>query len=132
MGSRSAVAFDSRISMKAASSFEKIFIHRDPVDMRRGISGLCDLVQATSMGDLSGKNLFLFCGKRRNSLKILYFDRSGFCLWQKRLETELFPWPKKSTKEIVDITPEQLMWLLEGIDVWKMKKFSEIKFERVS
>jgi len=118
--------------MKSPKSFDQVFIHRDPVDMRRGISGLCDLVHAATMGDLSGKNLFVFCGKRRNSIKILYFDRSGFCLFQKRLETELFPWPKKSTEEIVDITPEQLTWLLDGMDVWKMKKFGEVKFERVS
>ena len=118
--------------MKEPSSFKHIFIHRDPVDMRRGINGLCDLVHASCMGDLSGKNLFVFCGRRRNSIKILYFDLSGFCLFQKRLEAELFPWPKKSTEEIVDISPEQLTWLLDGIDVWKMKKFSEINFERVS
>ena len=118
--------------MKEPSSFNQIFIHRDPVDMRRGINGLCDLVHASSMGDLSGQNLFVICGRRRNSIKVLYFDRSGFCLWQKRLEAELFPWPTKSTEEIVDITPEQFTWLLDGIDVWKMKKFSEIKFERVS
>lgn len=132
MVGRGARALCSGFEMKAPTSFDKIFIHRDPVDMRRGINGLCDLVHASQMGDLSGKNLFVFSGRRRNSVKVLYFDRSGFCLWQKRLETELFPWPKKSTLEIVDITPEQFSWLLDGMDVWRVKKFSEIKFERVS
>ena len=132
MGGGSALSFSSEFKMKSPTSFDKIFIHRDPVDMRRGINGLCDLVHASLMGDLSSKNLFVFCGKRRNSIKVLYFDLSGFCLWQKRLETELFPWPKKSTEEIVDISPEQFNWLLDGMDVWKMKRFREIKFERVS
>jgi transposase len=117
--------------MKAASSFAGVFIHRGPVDMRRGINGLCDIVHAASMGDLGGKNLFVFCGKRRNSIKVLYFDRSGFCLWQKRLETDKFPWPKKFTEEIVSLSPQQFTWLLEGFDVWKMKPFTESKFERV-
>lgn len=100
--------------------------------MRRGINGLCDLVASAAMGDLSGKNLFVFTGRRKNSIKILYFDRSGFCLWQKRLETERFSWPKTLTNEVVSISAEQLAWLLDGYDVWKMKPFTETKFERVS
>ena len=118
--------------MKSVSLFTNIFIHREAVDMRRGINGLCDLVQAECMGELSGKNLFVFCGKRRDSIKVLYFDRSGFCLWQKRLDVDKFPWPKKSLEEIVVISAQQFSWLLEGFDVWKMKPFEEIKFERVS
>ncbi len=119
--------------MKAATSFESVFIHRAPVDMRRGINGLCDIVVSARMGDLSvGKNLFVFTGKRRHSIKILYFDKSGFCLWQKRLEVDKFPWPRKMTEDVVHLTPEQLSWLLDGYDVWKMKPFSSVNFERVS
>lgn len=115
--------------MKAPSDFENIFIHRENVDMRRGINGLSEIVQSAEMGELSGKNLFVFCGRRKNSMKVLYFDRSGFCLWQKRLDRERFPWPKKLADEVVRLTPEQFSWLLEGFDVWKIKPFEEIKFE---
>ncbi len=118
--------------MKATTSFTGIFIHRDPVDMRRGINGLCEIVSLDNMGELSGKNLFIFCGKRKNSIKILYFDHSGFCLWQKKLDQARFPWPKKNAESVVQLSSEQLNWLLEGYDVWKMKPFEEIKFERVS
>jgi transposase len=118
--------------VKAATSFSQIFIHREPVDMRRGINGLCDLVQSSGMGDLSGRNLFVFSGRRKNSIKVLYFDRTGFCLWQKRLEENRFSWPRKFVEDIVTVTPEQFEWLLEGYDIWKMKPFSETKFERVS
>lgn len=118
--------------MKSALSFAGVFIHRDPVDMRRGINGLCEIVGASEMGDLSGRNLFVFCGKRRNSIKVLYFDRSGFCLWQKRLDVDRFPWPKKHTENVVSLSPEQFAWLVDGYDVWKMKPFAEINFERVS
>lgn len=119
--------------MKAPSSFAKVFFHRVPVDMRRGINGLCDIVATSAMGDLaSGKNLFVFTGRRRNSIKILYFDKSGFCLWQKRLEENRFPWPKSFPDDVVYLEPEQLTWLLDGYDVWKMKPFGETKFERVS
>ena len=119
--------------MKAPSEFDGVFIHRDPVDMRRGINGLCDIVFASEMGDLaSGRNLFVFCGKRRHAIKILYFDRSGFCLWQKKLETDLFPWPKKMPDAVMKLTPEQLTWLLTGFNPWKMKPFAERNFETLS
>lgn len=117
--------------MRSAKDFSSVYIHREPVDMRRGINGLSSIVVLASMGNLMGRNLFVFCGRRRDVVKILYFDKSGFCLWQKRLEQEKFPWPKKLTESVVVITPEQLDWLLEGFDIWKMKPFAELNFEKV-
>lgn len=120
--------------MKAISEFQGIFIHRDPVDMRKAINGLSEIVEAEGMGELMGPNLFVFAGKRRNTLKILYFDKSGFALWQKRLEQEKFPWPKARTHEVpvLKLTSEQLRWLLDGYDVWKMKPHEELRFSRFS
>ena len=118
--------------MRTPTDFAGVFIHRDPVDMRRGINGLCELVESEGIGSLSGKSLFVFTGRRRDLIKILYFDRSGFCLWQKRLDRDRFPWPRRHGDKVVALTPAQLSWLLEGYDVWKMKPFEEIKFERVS
>jgi transposase len=118
--------------VRALSEFQGVFIHRDPVDMRKAINGLCEIVEAAGMGDLMGPHLFVFCGRRRHTLKILYFDRSGFALWQKRLEKERFQWPKHHDSEVVRLTTSQLQWLLEGYDVWKMKPFEELRFSRVS
>jgi len=118
--------------MKSPSDFKGVFIHRDPVDMRKAINGLSVLVASAGMGELMGPNLFVFCGRRRGSIKVLYFDRSGFCLWQKRLERDKFPWPRKATDEVIHISTEQFTWLLDGYDVWKMKPFAELQFERVS
>jgi len=116
--------------MKALTDFQGIFIHRDPVDMRKAINGLSEIVATEGMGDLMGPNLFVFCGKRRNTVKILYFDKSGFALWYKRLEHEKFSWPKIKAhdQEVIRLTSEQLAWLLDGYDVWKMKPFSELRF----
>ncbi len=61
--------------------------------------------------------LFVFCGRRRDLIKVLYFDSSGFCLWLKRLEKDKFPWPKKLDSEVVSLTPSQFAWLLEGYDI---------------
>lgn len=118
--------------MKSVEDFGSVFIHKERVDMRKGINGLCEIVQMAEMGELMGRNLFVFSGRRKDSIKILYFDRSGFCLWQKRLEKDKFVWPKKLTDAVVKITPEQLSWLLDGYDVWKMRPFAELNFERVS
>lgn len=118
--------------MKAINTFSSVMIHREPVDMRRGINGLCELVAQAEMGDLSGRNLFVFCGKRRDSIKVLYFDKSGFCLWQKRLEKARFPWPKKFTENIVNLSPEQFAWLVDGYDVFKMRPFDEVEFSMVA
>lgn len=125
------IASSARSVMKAASSFTQIFLHREPVDMRRGINGLSELVQTSGMSDLRGKNLFVFSGRRKHSIKVLYFDRSGFCLWQKRLEKDKFPWPKKLSETVVSLTPQQFTWLLEGFDVWRIKPFADANFERV-
>ena len=118
--------------MKDIKSFSSVFIHREPVDMRRGINGLSEIVQTAMMGDLMGRNLFVFSGKRKHSIKVLYFDRSGFCLWQKLLEKDRFSWPKKLTESVVHLSPEQFAWLIEGFDVWKMKPFDDLCFEKVS
>lgn len=118
--------------MKAATQFQKVFIHRDYVDMRKSINGLSQIVELASMGNLMEPHLFVFSGKSRSVIKILYFDRSGFCLWQKRLEQDKFPWPKKSLDVVVTITPDQLSWLLDGYDVFKLKPFEELTYSRVS
>ena len=106
MGRQRDDAPDSGSVVKSPSEFNNIFMHRDPVDMRRGILGLSDLVQAASMGDLTGKNLFVFSGRRKDSIKVLYFDRSGFCLWQKKQRIEnrdsRFDWGRFSIRSILD------------------------------
>ena len=117
--------------MMRPRDFKAIYIHRDPVDMRKSINGLSAIVQSAGVANIFEANLFVFMGKRRDVIKILYFDRCGFCLWQKRLERERFPWPKGDSRDVISITPEQLEWLLSGYDVWKMRPFSDLRFEIV-
>lgn len=134
MGGRVFNAFITRGSwaMKSLSEFEGVYLHRDPVDMRKAINGLCEIVESEGMGELMGPNLFVFCGKRKNTIKILYFDKSGFALWQKRLEQNRFNWPKKIMgPSCLILTTEQMGWLLDGYDVWKMKPFKELRFAKV-
>ncbi len=96
--------------------FEKlqIFIKPGITDMRKQINGLSALLEEEDHELFSG-NLFIFCNRYRNRLKILYWDKNGFCLWLKRLEKGKFPWPR-NREEVEVINIEQLKMLLNGID----------------
>ncbi len=99
----------------------EIFIKPGPTDMRKQIQSLSIYVDEESMGDPLSGNLYVFCGKNRKLIKVLYWDRNGFCLWQKRLELDNFPWPRDGG-EARKITDEQLTMLLDGIDFFKAHK----------
>ena len=64
-----------------------IYLCQDPVDFRLGINGLSVLVEATLKFDPFNRNLFCFVNKRKNQIKVLYWQRSGFCLWLKDLHS---------------------------------------------
>jgi transposase len=94
----------------------RIFLALGSTDMRKAIDGLSILVQdRLALDPLSG-HLFVFCNRRRNMIKILYWHRNGFCLWQKRLEKHFFSWPERA-EQVMQIDPRQLGWLLEGLDI---------------
>ena len=115
--------------MRSIFDFEKLYIHRQPVDLRKNINGLSAIVSEEMKLDLKSRSLFIFCNNRRNRMKILYFDRSGFALWFKRLEDSKFPWPKKFEDEVILIDHKNLELLLEGINVWT--RFNDVHFEHV-
>jgi transposase len=96
----------------------EIYIQPGGTDMRKQINGLSIIVQEEMEKDPFSKALFLFCNKSRKLLKIIYWDRNGFCLWLKRLEKDKFPWPKDK-KETQNISLDQFRMLLSGIDFWK-------------
>lgn len=98
-------------------STTRVFVRPGATDLRKQINGLAILVQTSmNMDPLSGQ-MYLFSNHQRRLLKVLYWDRNGFCMWQKRLERDHFPWPK--TEETArEISVEQLRMLLGGIDFW--------------
>ncbi len=95
----------------------KVFVRPGATDLRKQINGLAAMAQSLMGGDSLSGHLYLFSNHQRRLLKALYWDRNGFCLWQKRLEREKFPWPR--TQEAArEISVEQLRMLLSGIDFW--------------
>ena len=116
-----------------------IYLAQEPVDFRLGINGLSLLVEATLRFDPFSCNLFCFTNKRKNQIKVLYWQRTGFCLWQKRLEEERFRWPMhlpplaRDTKRppVVELTEEQLHWLLDGLDLKHLKPHRALEYRSV-
>lgn len=94
-----------------------VFLHRDAVDFRKSIDGLVAIVEQELGRDAYTGALFVFCNKAKNKLKLLYWDKSGFALWYKRLEKQRFKWPSKVSKQAFVLTEQQLHWLLSGYDV---------------
>jgi len=94
----------------------RVFLAVGVTDMRKSIDGLSLLVQTHMDKDPFTGDLFAFCNRKRKLVKILYWDRNGFCLWQKRLEKERFIWPE-SESQVLRLESRQLQWLLEGIDI---------------
>jgi transposase len=94
----------------------RVFLALEPADMRKSINGLGMLVEQELDGRLFSGDLFVFSNRRRNLVKILYYDRNGFCIWQKRLAKHRFAWPQ-SEAEVMEIRKHQLAWLLDGLDI---------------
>ena len=115
--------------MRSLFDFEKLYVHRDPIDFRKNVNGLSVIVQHEMKLDLKSNSLFIFCNQRRTHLKILYFDRSGFALWLKRLEDSKFPWPKDWDEEAISVTAQNFALVLEGINFWS--QFKTVHFEHL-
>jgi transposase len=93
----------------------RVFVRPGATDLRKQINGLAVIAQTDMEQDPLSGNLYLFSNADRRLLKVLYWDRNGFCLWQKRLERDKFPWPR-SEEAARELTVEQLRMLLAGID----------------
>ena len=89
----------------------RVFVCTAPTDMRKSFDGLCALVETVLKQDPFSGHLFVFLGRRRDKVKILYWDRSGFFLLYKRLEAGTFAMPERA-----EVGPRELLLLLEGIE----------------
>ena len=97
----------------------KIYLAIEPCDMRKSFNGLSAVVQEKLKSDPQKGPLFVFTNKRRNRLKILYFDGTGLWVLAKRLEQGTFSWPRpsQSGQSKLTLSPEALGLLMDGIDL---------------
>ena len=94
----------------------KIYLATGYTDLRRGIDGLAGIVQEQFQLDAFDDTLFLFCGRRSDRIKGLYWDNNGFILLYKRLEKGTFHWPRDK-QGALRITAQQYEWLCMGFEI---------------
>ncbi len=102
------------------SAQTKVYLAKDPTDMRRSFRGLITLTEAVLRQEPLSGHLFVFLNRRRDLMKILYWDGSGFCIWYKRLERGTFQRPLvaiENQRDGAELTATQLALMLQGIDL---------------
>ena len=117
--------------MRPSSDLPAVFLCRGVVDFRKGINGLAILVEELLSLDPFSEQLFVFCNRRRDQVRILYWERNGFCLWQKRLEKARFKWPRDADGDVVTLSGQQLNWLIDGYDVMRMQPHTRLHYTSV-
>jgi len=94
-----------------------IYLYRAFVDFCKSINGLAALVESDIDLPLNTGTLFLFTNKQRDKIKILYWDKTGFALWYKRLEKNKFKWPSKKDNQVFTLSEMELEQLLAGFTI---------------
>jgi len=101
----------------------RVFLCLQPTDMRRSFDGLAMMVESEIRGDPGSGHLFVFCNRRRDRVKILYWDRDGYAIWYKRLEAGTYRFPASSEDAgHLEIRSSDLLVLLEGIDLASVRR----------
>lgn len=106
----------------------RVFLAPGSTDMRKAINTLSILVEGTYRLDPFSGHLFAFCNRTRTILKVLYWDRNGFCLWEKRLEKHRFTWPQDRT-EVMEAGARELSFILEGLDIQTVKPLEGVSYK---
>ena len=102
-----------------------VFLARQVTDMRKSFRGLLALTEAVLRQDPASGHLFVFVNRRRDLLKILHWDGSGFWIWYRRLERGTFQLPTTDASDEqagIELTPAQLSLILEGIDLTSVRQ----------
>ncbi len=88
--------------LSGSQNHAQVYIALGATDMRKSINGLSIIVEEELGLDLFTGNLFAFCNRNRDIVKILYWDHNGFCVWKKRLEKDKFRWPESEQEVMKD------------------------------
>lgn len=103
----------------------KIWLYGPATDMRKSFDGLSALVRTKLAEDPLSGQLFVFINRRATQLKVLYYDRGGYCVWAKRLEQGQFHAHGEGDKRRLEWT--ELKLILEGIDLRSIRRFKRYR-----
>lgn len=109
--------------MLAISPQVKIYLHTQPIDMRKSFDGLFGIIKSDLHLDVRDGGVFMFLNLRRNRIKLMHWDQDGLAIWMKRLERGCFQRPLRSADgKHVLVDPTELQSILSGIDLSSIKK----------
>lgn len=109
--------------MNTFSSHHRYFLYRQATDMRKSFNGLSGLVNGEMSHSLLSGDVFIFINRRRDRLKLLVWEDSGFVIWYKRLEEGTFELPLcDENRPELELRWEELMLILEGIKLSSVKR----------
>jgi transposase len=100
---------------------ERVHLATGSTDLRKAIDGLAAIVQASYELNPFSNDLFVFCNKSRDRLKILRWQHNGFWLYTRRLESGKFNWPKSADGGTIEVGSRELSWLLDGLSIQQEK-----------
>jgi transposase len=100
----------------------RIYLAAGVTDLRKSFDGLSGLVRTALLQDPLSGHLFVFCNRRKDRLKVLYFDGSGLWVFAKRLEKGTFAWPDAGATTRVELRASELTLLLGGLDLSRTRK----------
>jgi len=102
--------------LKTAQTY-KVYLALGSTDLRKSIDGLALIVQERFKLDPFSRSLFVFCNRKRDKIKILQWDDTGFWLYYKRLEKNTFQWPRHASDKSLEIDERSFRWLLDGLNI---------------
>ena len=105
----------------------RAWLYTQPTDMRKSYDGLSALVKHTLYEDPTSGHLFVFINRKRTQMKVLYFDRSGYCVWSKRLEQGRFQYRSDGTDKVL-LSWTQLKLILEGIELKNTRRYKRFQY----
>ena len=117
--------------LRPAYDIPVIYLYRDVVDFRKQAHGLAVLVEQELGHNPFSGTLYAFTNRQRNKIKCLLWEDNGFVLYYKALAEEKFKWPGASD-ELVQLTGEQINWLLDGYDISLLKGHKKLHYESIN
>ena len=111
----------------------RVFLCRQPTDMRKSFHGLVALTESLLQQDPLSGDLFVFLNRRRDRIKILYWGQTGYCLWYQQLQKGTYQLPGQDElkqQEVMEVTRSQLSLILDGIDLTSARQRTRFRLDK--